>query len=84
MSEEQLKSFLEVVKADAGLQEKLKAADDAEMPSLPSLRQRASCFLQMSSKGLRRRFQKTSSKVWMVVVCHPFHQAFLIQRCKSA
>ena len=30
MSEEQLKAFLEAVKADAGLQEKLKAAADAE------------------------------------------------------
>lgn len=30
MSEEQLKAFLEAVKADAGLQEKLKAAVDAE------------------------------------------------------
>jgi len=30
MSEEQLKAFLESVKADAGLQEKLKAAADAE------------------------------------------------------
>jgi len=30
MSEEQLKAFLEVVKADAGLQEKLKAAGDAD------------------------------------------------------
>ena len=30
MSEEQLKAFLEAVKADAGLQEKLKAATDAE------------------------------------------------------
>ena len=29
MSEEQLKAFLEAVKADAGLQEKLKAANDA-------------------------------------------------------
>ena len=29
MSEEQLKAFLEAVKADAGLQEKLKAAADA-------------------------------------------------------
>ena len=30
MSEEQLKAFLEAVKADAGLQEKLKAAVDAD------------------------------------------------------
>jgi len=30
MSEEQLKAFLEAVKADAGLQEKLNAAADAE------------------------------------------------------
>jgi predicted ribosomally synthesized peptide with nif11-like leader len=30
MSEEQLKAFLEAVKADAGLQEKLKAAADAD------------------------------------------------------
>jgi predicted ribosomally synthesized peptide with nif11-like leader len=30
MSEEQLKAFLEAVKADAGLQEKLKASGDAE------------------------------------------------------
>ncbi len=30
MSEEQLKAFLEAVKADAGLLEKLKAATDAE------------------------------------------------------
>ena len=30
MSEEQLKAFLEAVKADAGLQEKLKAAADAK------------------------------------------------------
>jgi predicted ribosomally synthesized peptide with nif11-like leader len=30
MSEEQLKAFLEVVKADAGLQEKLNAAEDAD------------------------------------------------------
>ena len=29
MSEEQLKAFMEAVKADAGLQEKLKAAADA-------------------------------------------------------
>ena len=31
MSEEQLKAFLEAVKADAGLQEKLKAAGDADV-----------------------------------------------------
>ena len=30
MSEEQLKAFLEAVKTDAGLQEKLKAAKDAD------------------------------------------------------
>ena len=30
MSEEQFKAFLEAVKADAGLQEKLKAAADAD------------------------------------------------------
>lgn len=30
MSEEKLKAFLEAVKADAGLQEKLKAATDAD------------------------------------------------------
>ena len=30
MSEEQLKAFLEAVKADAGLQEKLKSAGDAD------------------------------------------------------
>ena len=30
MSEEQLKAFLEAVKADAGLQEKLRAAGDAD------------------------------------------------------
>ena len=30
MSEEQLKAFLEAVKADAGLQEELKAAGDAD------------------------------------------------------
>jgi len=30
MSEEQLKAFLEAVKADAGLQEKLKAAKDVD------------------------------------------------------
>ena len=30
MSEEQLKAFLEAVKADASLQEKLKAANDAD------------------------------------------------------
>ena len=30
MSEEQLKAFLEAVKADEGLQEKLKAAADAD------------------------------------------------------
>ena len=30
MSEEQLKAFLEAVKADAGLQEKLKGAADAD------------------------------------------------------
>ena len=30
MSEEQLKAFLEAVRADAGLQEKLKAASDAD------------------------------------------------------
>lgn len=30
MSEEQLKAFLEAVKADAGLQEKVKAASDAD------------------------------------------------------
>ena len=30
MSEQQLKAFLEAVKADAGLQEKLKAAKDAD------------------------------------------------------
>ena len=30
MSEEQLKAFMEAVKTDAGLQEKLKAANDAD------------------------------------------------------
>ena len=30
MSEEQLKAFLEAVQADAGLQEKLKAAEEAD------------------------------------------------------
>jgi len=30
MSEEQLKAFLEAVKGDAGLQERLKAANDAD------------------------------------------------------
>jgi predicted ribosomally synthesized peptide with nif11-like leader len=30
MSEEQLKAFMEAVKADAGLQEKLKAANDSD------------------------------------------------------
>jgi len=30
MSEEQIKAFLEAVKADAGLQEKLKAAGDSD------------------------------------------------------
>ena len=30
MSEEQLKAFLEAVKADAGLQEKMRAAKDAD------------------------------------------------------
>ena len=30
MSEEQLKAFMDAVKADAGLQEKLKAAGDAD------------------------------------------------------
>ena len=30
MSEEQLKAFLEAIKADAGLQEKLKAASNAD------------------------------------------------------
>jgi predicted ribosomally synthesized peptide with nif11-like leader len=30
MSEEQLKAFLEAIKADAGLQEKLKAAADSD------------------------------------------------------
>ncbi len=30
MSEEQLKAFMEAVKADAGLQEKLKAATDSD------------------------------------------------------
>ena len=30
MSEEQLKAFVEAVKADVGLQEKLKATDDAD------------------------------------------------------
>ncbi len=30
MSEEQLKAFLEAVKADAGLQEKMKAASDPD------------------------------------------------------
>ena len=30
MSEEQLKAFLEAVKGDAGLQEKLKGANDAD------------------------------------------------------
>ena len=30
MSEEQLKAFLEAVKTDAGLQEKLKVATDAD------------------------------------------------------
>jgi len=30
VSEEQLKAFLEAVKADAGLQEKLKAASDTD------------------------------------------------------
>ena len=34
MSEEQLKAFMEAVKADAGLQEKLNAATDADAVAL--------------------------------------------------
>jgi predicted ribosomally synthesized peptide with nif11-like leader len=34
MSEEQLKAFMEAVKADAGLQEKLNAAADADAVAL--------------------------------------------------
>ncbi|QNI84253.1 nif11-like leader peptide domain protein [Synechococcus sp. PROS-7-1] len=37
MSEEQLKAFLEAVKADAGLQEKIKAAADADADAVVTI-----------------------------------------------
>ena len=37
MSEEQLKAFLEAVKADASLQEKLKAAGDADADAVVAI-----------------------------------------------
>ena len=37
MSEEQLKAFLEAVKADAALQEKLKAAGDADADAVVTI-----------------------------------------------
>ncbi|QBE69399.1 hypothetical protein SynWH8101_1817 [Synechococcus sp. WH 8101] len=37
MSEEQLKAFLEAVKADAGLQEKLKTATDADADAVVAI-----------------------------------------------
>ena len=50
MSEEQLKAFLEAVKADAGLQEQLKAAADAD--AVVALAKAAG--FEISAKELRR------------------------------
>ena len=58
MSEEQLKAFLEAVKADAGLQDKLKAAADAD--AVVAIAKTAGFVISTESsgssqgKGLRR------------------------------
>ena len=50
MSEEQIKAFLEAVKADAGLQEKLKAAGDSD--AVVAIAKAAGCVI--SAEDLKR------------------------------
>ena len=52
MSEEQLKAFLEAVKADAGLQEKLKAAKDADADAVVAIAKSAGFVI--SAEELKR------------------------------
>jgi hypothetical protein len=65
MSEEQLKSFLEAVKSDAWLQEKLRKLQTL-MPSLPSPKGLALRFQLRGSSALRPRFQKRRWRAWLV------------------
>ena len=58
MSEEQLKAFLEAVKADAGLQEQLKAAGDADAVAAIA---KAAGFV-ISAVELQRRTQAEISE----------------------
>jgi hypothetical protein len=61
MSEEQLKAFLEAVKANEGLQEQLKAVSEV-MPWSPLPRLLVLRFLLRSCEGLRQRFQQRFQK----------------------
>jgi predicted ribosomally synthesized peptide with nif11-like leader len=54
MSEEQLKAFLEAVKADAGLQEKLKAAENVDAVVEIA---KAAGFRMISAEDLKKRAQ---------------------------
>ena len=58
MSEEQLKAFLEAVRADAGLQEKLKAANDAD--SVVEIAKAAG--FQISAEELKKAQAEVSEK----------------------
>jgi predicted ribosomally synthesized peptide with nif11-like leader len=65
MSEEQLKAFLEAVKADAGLQEKLKAAGEADAVVAIA---RAAGFMISAEELRRRRAQAEISEEELGVV----------------
>ena len=58
MSEEQLKAFMEAVKADAGLQEKLNAAADADAVVAIA---KAAGFV-ISAEGLKSAQEEVSEK----------------------
>lgn len=61
MSEEQLKAFLEAVKADAGLQEKLKAATDLD--AVVAIAKAAGFVISADDLiGLRQRFPEVSDE----------------------
>ena len=60
MSDEQLNAFLEAVKADAGLQEKLKAAVDADADAVVAIAMAAGFVI--SADELKRAQAEVSEK----------------------
>ena len=74
MSEDQLQAFLEAVKADAGLQEKLKAAGDVDAVIAIANTEGFAISALKSCRILKERFLTRSWKLWLGVGARLLYQ----------